>query len=653
MVSWEGVADRAGSFRPLVSPETGLVFTRTARRASFGVRTSTPIPLHRSQHWGFTACGAHARGERMRRIILAATLAVATTPAWSQNDEPTETIVVTATRTEIPLADAIVPVEVITRDDIDLSLASDLAELLRFEAGIDIGRNGGPGQATSVFLRGTESNHTLVLIDGVRMNPGTIGGAAIQNIAPEMIERVEIVKGARSALFGTDAIGGVINVITRRSDPAYGEIKMGGGSFETQSANLSLGASGERGEFGITANYNETAGFPPTTGSDIDRGYDNTTVNLHGGINVGKSFISLSHWSATGTTEYLDFFQAPLDQDFENRSTAVELRTPLAAALVSRLLLGHMTDDIIQNQSDDFVESSRLSADWQLSYSGDSHVITGGIYYVDEDASSLSFGSGFAENTRSSALFLQDQWSYQRHQTFVAVRYTDHDAFGGETTWNAEYAFSLNEDWTLQAGLGRAFRAPDATDRFGFGGNPDLAPELAREMQVGLRYRPGGRHTVSLELYRNDIDDLIEFDLDTFTLRNIAKAEIRGAELTWGFRGDGYSIRTSLVRQSARNPVDDVRLLRRAEESATISASKDIGRHRIGLSLLASGDREDFGGVDLPGYALVNLTGQIAISDTLRLNARIENLFDRDYQTAAGFRMQGLSAFAELRFAWQ
>ena len=312
-----------------------------------------------------------------------------------------------------------------------------------------------------------------------------------------------------------------------------------------------------------------------------------------------------------------------------------------------------MTDDISQNQSEDFVESTRMSIDWQLSFSRNSHVITGGLYYVDEDASSLSFGSGFSENTRTNAIFLQDQWSRDRHQAFVAVRYTDHEAFGGEITWNAEYAFSLNEDWTLQAGLGRAFRAPDATDRFGFGGNPDLSPETAGEMQVGLRYRPGGRHTVSLELYRKDIDDLIDFDLDTFMLRNIAKAEIRGAEISWNFRGDGFSIRTSLVRQTADNPGDESRLLRRAEESATFSATKDVGRHRIGVSVLASGDRKDFGDTTLPGYALFNLTGQLAIGDTLRLNARIENLFDREYQTAAGFRMQGLSAFAELRFAWR
>ena len=149
--------------------------------------------------------------------VSALTLCVAL-PAHANDISPSDTIIVTATRTEIPLEQATVPVRVITRDDIELSLATDLAELLRFEAGIDIGRNGGPGQTTSLFLRGTESNHVLVLIDGVRMNPGTIGGAAVQHILPEIIDRVEIVNGARSALYGTDAIGGVINIITRRAE---------------------------------------------------------------------------------------------------------------------------------------------------------------------------------------------------------------------------------------------------------------------------------------------------------------------------------------------------------------------------------------------------------------------------------------------------
>jgi vitamin B12 transporter len=589
----------------------------------------------------------------MLRTIITTVLLLVTSGLLAQDAETSDTIIVTATRTDISLADATIPVEIITRDEIELSLASDLAELLRFEAGIEIGRNGGPGQATSIFLRGTESNHTLVLLDGVRINPGTLGGAAVQNIAPEMIERVEIVKGARSALYGTDALGGVINIITRRAAKSYGEVSIGGGSFESQSTTLAFGRSGAAAEFGVSVNLNDSNGFPPRTDSDLERGYENTTANLHGGLKFGNSFVSLRHWTATGKTEYLDFFLSPLDQDFENRSTSIEVRSDFTDAIESRLIVGQMVDDITQNQSGDFVESERVSFDWQVSIATDAHVLTGGLYYVDEDAASFSFGSGFDENTISRAVFLQDQWTHGRHQTFVAARLSNHETFGNETTWNAEYAFTAGENWTFQAGLGRAFRAPDATDRFGYGGNPDLSPEIGNEAQLGARYSRGGPNSVSLEIYRNKIDDLIEFDLATFELRNIALAQIRGAELTWDFRGDGFSVRASLIKQRAEDTTDNVRLLRRAEESATLSAIRNIGLHKIGLSMLASGAREDFGGVKLPGYAVFNLTGEIAVGRDWRINLRIENLFDRQYETAAGFRMQELSGFAELRYSWR
>lgn len=589
----------------------------------------------------------------MHRLFAAIALVIATTQVRSQHNDPGDTIIVTATRTEIRLADATVPVDVITRQDIELSAASDLAELLRFEAGIDIGRNGGPGQATSVFLRGTESNHTLILVDGVRVNPGTLGGAAVQNIAPEMIERVEIVKGTRSALFGTDAIGGVINIITRRNRTAWGEASVGSGSFNSHSGFFAAGANNDNGEYGISLNHSDTDGFPARTDSTLDRGYDNTSVNAHAGRRIGSSFISLRHWSASGTSEYLDFFSSPLDQDFNNRATALEVRSVFGDTTSSKLVIARMTDDISQNQSADFVESTRVSVDWQLSQVIGNHVLGAGVYWFDENAASISFGSGFDRDTESKAVFVQDQWSYGRHQAFLAVRLTDHETFGNETTWNAEYAIALHDDWTMLAGLGHAFRAPDATDRFGFGGNANLAPEVADEVQLGLRYAAGAGNTFKLELYRNDIDDLIEFDLGTFELRNIAAAEIRGAELSWDFQNDDFSIRTSIVRQSAENPLDDVRLLRRAEKRVTVNLVRHFGDHRLGMSILASGDREDFGATKLPGYALVNLTGQLAIGDRWRVNAKVENLFDRQYETAAGFRMQELSAFLELRYAWR
>ena len=563
---------------------------------------------------------------------------------------PHETLVVTATRTEIPLSDATVPVTVITRDDIELSMANDLADLLRFQAGVDLGRNGGPGQATSLFLRGTESNHTLVLVDGVRINPGTVGGAPIQNIAPELIERIEVVKGARSALFGTDAIGGVINVITRRPDDGYVETGIGMGSDDTRSAFFSAGDRGSLGEFGITLDGQSTDGFPPRTDSDVTRGYDNLSASLYASHPVGGGDLILHHWEARGNVEYLDFFLAPVDQDYHNATTALEWSGRLSAHGSSRLVLSHMLDDIRQNQSDDFVRSERMSIDWQYSYAMSSHVLTAGLYGVDEDASTLSFGSGFDEPTTIRAAFLQDQWSHGPQRAFLALRVTDHETFGRHTTWNAEYALDIGDAWTLNAGLGHAFRAPDATDRFGFGGNPDLSPEVADEAQLGLRYVSPNGHSVDFELYANDIDDLIEFDFQSFLLENVERTRIRGAQLGYDYRGDNFAVHAELVRQQADNATTGERLLRRAERSGTLSWTVDAGRNRFGIAVLASGDRVDLGNVRLPGYALLDLTAELPIGRDFSFNARIENLFDTDYQTADGFRMPGRGVYVELRY---
>ncbi len=561
-----------------------------------------------------------------------------------------DTIVVTATRTEIPLSDATVPVSIITREDIELSLASDLAELLRFEAGIDIGRNGGPGQATSVFLRGTESNHTLVLVDGVRMNPGTIGGAAIQNISPEVIERVEIVKGARSALFGTDAIGGVINIITRRADSGYFEAGLGAGDLSSQAGHVSAGNRGSAGEFGVTLDWQSTDGYAPRIDSDLERGFDNLAANFYAARQFGAHEISVRHWRGEGTAEYLDFFLSPVEQDFVNAVTALGLDSKVAASGNSKLIVAFMQDEVRQRQSPDFVESGRLSLDWQYSHAFENHTFTGGLYAVQEDAKTLSFGSGFDEDTHVRAVFVQEQVSRGRHKGFAALRLSDHESFGRHTTWNAEYAFELSDAWTINAGLGHAFRAPDASDRYGFGGSPDLQPELADELQFGLRYAPGGRHRVDLEYYANEIEDLIEFDLQSFTLQNIDKARIRGLQAGYEYRGENALFRLDVVRQEADNASTGSRLLRRAEQSATISYTRNIGEHRVGLSVLANGDRRDFGGVGLAGYVVANLTGQLRLNDEWQLNARIENLLDTAYQTAASYRMQERSAFLELKY---
>ena len=461
-----------------------------------------------------------------------------------------------------------------------------------------------------------------------------------------------MVKGAASVLYGANAEAGVINIITRRAEETSVEAGAGAGSFDSRSAFVSAGTRGEKNQFGLTVDWQDSAGYPPRVESDIDRGYDNLSFNVYAARDIGRGEVGLRHWRAEGIVEYLDFFLMPVDQDFRNSTTAFEFDKQIGERGTSKLVASYMQDEIHQNQSEDFVESDRLSIDWQYTHAYSAHTITGGLYAMNETARTLSFGSGFDEDTKVRAVFAQDQWTHDRHRAFVALRLTDHEAFGNQTTYNAEYAYELSDAWTVRGGLGRAFRAPDATDRFGFGGNPDLEPETADEYQAGLRYKPGDRHSVDLEFYANNIEDLIEFDLVTFTLINIDAAEIRGAQLGYEYRGDTFTVRTELLQQRADNKTTGERLLRRAEESLTVSYVQNIGDHRVGVSVLASGDREDFGGVRLAGYVITNLTGQLTLSEAWQLNARIENVFDTEYQTAENFRMPERSAFLELKYRW-
>jgi vitamin B12 transporter len=403
-------------------------------------------------------------------------------------------------------------------------------------------------------------------------------------------------------------------------------------------------------------NWRDTDGYAPRVESAIKRGYDNVSANLNASRSLPNGEIGVRHWQTEGNVEYLDFFLSPVDQDFKNSTTAVELTSNFSDRGSSKLVMSFMQDDISQKQSDDFVESDRISLDWQYSHELKNHTLTGGVFAIDENASTLSFGSGFNENTSVRAAFLQDQWSYERHKTFVAVRLTDHETFDKHTTWNAEYALEINAAWVFNAGLGHAFRAPDATDRFGFCGNPSLMPELADEAQLGFRFEPGTGHSLDIEFYSTDIDDLIdiEFDPQTFECAagNIAKAEIRGTQLGYEFQGDRFVFRAELVKQSADDALSGARLLRRAEETATLSYTQDIGVHRFGLSLIASGDREDFGDVSLPGYVLANLNGQIRLGGSWTLHSRVENIFDTQYQTAANYRMQERAGYIELKYHW-
>ena len=566
--------------------------------------------------------------------------------------ESIDTIIVTATRSSIPTKNATVPVTIIDREQIELSLAKDLSQILRFEAGLDIGRNGGPGQATSLFLRGTESNHTLVLVDGVRINPGTIGGAAFQNINPKIIERIEIVKGARSALYGTDAIGGVINIITKKVNSDFINTSVGFGSYNNKTAFFEMGYNNKITEFGVTVNSNKTDGYQIRSDSDIKRGYENLTSNFYIKRNIQDNELTLRHFRTNGKIEYLDFILSPLDQDFINESLAIEFNSNLNNQINSKILISSIKDDIKQNQSTDYVYSKRNVFDGQVTYNTEYHNIIAGLYVSDEEASSYAWGSGFNEDTRSNAIFLQDSISEGKHRVFIAARYIDHVTFGNEMLWNAEYGFDINDRIAINGSTGHAYRAPDATDRYGYGGNIHLLPEISDDIQLNVEYRIDSNTSYRLELFNTKINNLIEYDYYSDKMLNIGKASMRGMQIGYKLNHEKYSIRADYINQRAKNDIDRKDLLRRPKQSITINIARELNQHRLGLSILASEKRKDFG-VILPGYAIVNLTGQFTISQNTTINAQIENLLNKKYETAKNYKMQGRSVFFDITHNWQ
>jgi vitamin B12 transporter len=582
--------------------------------------------------------------------VSSAFIATANANGSSTLEKDIEVITVTATRSSLNINDALTSQVVITRADIELINPISVLDLLSTVPSIDIASNGGKGQTASVFMRGTSSDHTLVLIDGIRVSSATSGGTNLNNLAPELIERIEIVQGPRAALWGSDAIGGVIQIFTR--ELADGEMFAGAsiGSDNYRKYKAGIGISHGEGQTSVTVNHEESDGFDVKNDTETDDdGYSLTSVAVKGQQHVTESLeLDWLFTADRGDTEYDGSYSNA--SDIKNHAWLVRANyaTNIGNALNNTVVLVGQNRDYSDSLKDglskglyetrrnqfSLVNNTQLSADVQLNV---------GVDHYQDDISRT--GNEYTQEERDTTgvfahtLITNNDFSYE-----ATLRYDDVENVDSETTYNLGVGYDINNNSRIVLNYGTGFKAPTFNDLYyPYGGNPDLTSELSESAELFFE-TTFAEVTTSLNFYHSDVDDLIVWT--DGQSENFEHVIINGAEFAASYFGLGGQHDFNISYTDAEDQASNEQLIRRAKEKANYTFTTSVADADIYTELQYTGKRTDKAGwpsaiVDLDAYVHVNLGFNYAITPEFKLNARVTNLFDKEYETVKDYNTQG------------
>lgn len=586
-------------------------------------------------------------------------LAIAVMPGLALAAEPytTEPLVVTSGRLAEPQAQATAATTVFERDDIERLQASSVTELLERVPGLSIVRTGGAGSQTGVFLRGTSTAQTLVLVDGQRIAAASSGTSSLEFLAPEQIERIEVVRGARSALYGSDAIGGVIQIFTRQGDgqglKPYA--RLAAGSDSTYQRSLGLSGGDERTRFHLGAALDETAGIDATRDGLGANGDDDAYRNRSLSLNLSHRFnddlqVGFSALDQRGQVEYDDVFTGLLPTtDFQLSSVSGFLDARINDVWSSRLELGHSEDkrDTGNDQPGGSVSqfnTYRDSANWLNTLTlGDSQQLLLGLDWYEDRARGTT---DFIEDSRwNRAAFIQHRYNGESFSTELGLRHDDNQQFGHENTWNAALTLPLNDANDLIASYSEGFRAPTFNDLyypdFCFGSlcspsaNPRLAPERSKSYELQWRSRYSDTGSLQASVYRTEIEDAIVLD-ENFIPQNVQTARINGFEAAVQQELFGWQSNLALALIDPRDRASGHTLQRRAKRTLSLDLDRRFGDVSIGAGWRAVSGRYDDAAnqIEMSGYGLLSLRAAWQATQELGLSLKLDNLLDKDYAEA-------------------
>lgn len=572
-----------------------------------------------------------------------------------------EPVVITATRVEQRVSDTLSDVSVIDREQIEAAGQSTLTELLARQPGVRTTSNGGMGSNSEFFIRGAESKQNVVLIDGVRVGSATSGAASLQYLPLSQIERIEIVRGPASAVYGADAVGGVIQIFTRRgSDEGMAlDVFAGAGTHDTNEASAFLRGGDERWKLSLGASVQRTDGI---NASNRFRAASARNPDLDGYINRSYSG-SVSFTPVRGTelgTQFLhssgrnrfDSRQTTDDRnEFENYSGSAYIRQSWTEEFSTTLRVARAVDsyDSITN----VVSSFRTVED---SVTLDARLKLGvGTLFAAAEHRSQDVDAGVIDRRRDIDS-LQLGWSarYGAHSVQLNGR---HDSFSGDrnkSTGNIAYGYHLTDEWRLHAGYGTAFRLPSFNELYSPSsnfGNPDVGPESSRNKEAGVVWQRRSSR-VSFTAYDNRVDGLIQRPATNRPVQNVAHASLRGATVEAATYVGHTEFSASYDLLHAMDDNTGFRLQRRAVQSGTLAVQQHMSRGRIGIEVMLSGDTYSSASElnRLGGYSLINLFGVWKVTPELALEGRLNNLTDKDYSTAYGYATLGATLFVGVRY---
>lgn len=613
-------------------------------------------------------------------VAVAAAVPIHTPTVFAQ-DAVGEPIVVTATRQQQRAQDVLATVEIIDREAIAQAGHSTLVDVLQAVSGVRVASNGGPGSNASVFIRGAESRHTLLLIDGMRVNSVNSGQPMLEAIPLALIDRIEILRGPASALYGSDAIGGVIQIFTRRGETGvHPEIFAGYGSYDTFNVNASLRGGHERVRYNVAVGQDDTRGFnakrdadfwfspafPPFsvvdgTSFDADRdGFRNRYASASFSVGVReRDEIGVSVFHTDGRNEY-DTFRLVTDPRFNSRidkqvsTIGAYVRNELREGWTSTIRLGQSEDRLRNRPS--AIEGNRLrSTQKQFVWQHDVALPLGSLLAAYEYVRAEAGGdAGFVvDRRRVHAVLLGWSARLDAHNVQLNVRHDDNSQFGGKTTGLLGYGYQLSPQWSVHGSIATAFNAPTFNQLYwpdtGFGGgNSNLKPEHALSREIGLRW-DDGVHGVDLTYYNNRVRDLIA----GWPPQNLNRAKLEGVELAYRTTIAGFDVRAGVDVLNAKDEATGNRLPRRARESAFLRLDRVSGRWNWGVDWFGERGRYEnvANTVALAGYGLVNAYAHYRVAPDWRVEFRANNILDKKYEVSRGYATARANAFIGVRYS--